>query len=410
MSISPRFVFLLALVVPSTCSSGCSEDEAPVPEALGGDADAMVSDTESSDSGTSDTASDASGDTSATDSEPDDAGPMPSLALIDLPRPIDLTPDGSIAAIEDIGDTVELWFYDTAKKTKTKKTTVGDPLANFTTGISANGRMSALHGSPTVYAGYWDEGSGWHDLPKMFGSGCDINVGAAWDISADGKTMVGLAWDGCAPVAIKSIDGVAKALQRLGVAMTPGAKPTNRATVVSDDGTTAAGFAENDTLDRSPAVWRADGTGFLLDPMEKDWPGEVLSIDAHGKTVAGTWQEGEGFVWTEAKGLLKLGKLKGAMDLLRTFPNAISADGKLVFGGYGDPWMDLPRAFVWTAKDGVRAIDEIATAHGVTIPDGITLANVIAASADGGVLLGTATDAAGKTQTFVLRLAPSAYD
>ena len=37
--------------------------------------------------------------------------------------------------------------------------------------------------------------------------------------------------------------------------------------MVSDDGKVAAGFAEN-TLTRSPAIWGADGAGFLIDPTD----------------------------------------------------------------------------------------------------------------------------------------------
>jgi hypothetical protein len=388
---------------------GCSSEETPATEPLGVDSgsdtsstvvDSAVVDSAAADSSSADVVEETE------TSPPVKAG----IDLVDLPRPIDLTPDGRIAAIEDVGATVDLYFFDTASKKQTKKTSVGDPSGAFSTGISATLRVSAVHMPMKVEAGYWEEATGWHDLDKVYPLGCDANVGGAFDISGDGKVLVGLVWNGCSPAAFKWTEGGAmKVLQVLGKPFEGKDHPTNRATVVSDDGAIVAGFAENAPADRSPAIWNADGTGFLLDPSNHDDPGEILSIDAHGTTVAGTWWAGEGFVWTKAKGIVKLGKFPGSSDIEPTFPNAIAADGKLVFGGCGDAWLGTPHAFVWTAKDGMRSLADLATANGVTIPTGITLNNVVAASLDGSVLLGTCSDEMGKSQSFVLHLQPTAY-
>jgi hypothetical protein len=52
---------------------------------------------------------------------------------------------------------------------------------------------------------------------------------------------------------------------------------------------------------------------------------------------------------------------------------------------------------------------EVAAAAGVEIPTDYALVNVLAASADGSVLLGTAFDPDGAQVSFVLRLGAEAY-
>ncbi|MFT3771829.1 MAG: hypothetical protein QM820_41000 [Minicystis sp.] len=179
--------------------------------------------------------------------------------------------------------------------------------------------------------------------------------------------------------------------------------------MVSDDGRVAAGFAQQGGLDRTPAVWNADGTGFLLDPAEQNTPAEVLSISADGAMVAGVFGLEDGFLWTKEAGMVKLGPLPGGEAGQPVYPNAIAAGTKLVFGGVGDPFMTVPTAFVWTSSQGMRALSDLAAAQGVAIPAGYQLTVVLAASADGTVLLGVAYDEKGRQKTFVLRLPASAY-
>ncbi|MBL8625632.1 MAG: hypothetical protein JNK64_30250, partial [Myxococcales bacterium] len=187
----------------------------------------------------------------------------------------------------------------------------------------------------------------------------------------------------------------------------PGTAPTTRATVVSDDGRVAAGFAENGAVDRSPAIWQADGTGELLDPAVMDAPGEVLAIDGVGAVIAG--QRGnDGFIWTRAGGFTDIPRLAAALPSDPVYPNAMTADGTRVFGGIGNAFFTTPLAFVWSATAGTRDLTALATASGVDLPTGTVLNNVIAVSADGTVLIGTAMDAVFAPKTFVLRLPASA--
>ncbi|MFN8580832.1 MAG: hypothetical protein U0163_07650 [Gemmatimonadaceae bacterium] len=340
-------------------------------------------------------------------------GPI-GIQFLPLNLPIDLTPDGSVALLQDgLSSEVDLYFYTLRTGKLELKAHAGDPQFDFATGISANGRVSAIH-RRQAQAGLWSEGSGWLDLGSPYSGGCPgAGDAAAWDVSADGHVAVGLLWNGCNAEAFRWTDvsgaGVFTTLQLLG--SRPGGPPANRATVVSDDGRVAAGWAAKTPVDRWPAIWRADGTGMLLPLIPRgteDAPGEILSISTDGRTVAGTWNN-DAFYWTQGTGTVNIGKLPNALPTDATFANAIAADGKVIFGGCGDPFLSVPAAFVWTAAEGMKPLQNVAAAHGIVIPAGYLLTSVLAASTDGSIVLGVAYDPSFNQVSFVMRLPVSAY-
>lgn len=354
----------------------------------------------------------------AAPAEPDAAPPIdaaapPAFALFDYPLAIDVSPDGSRAVFQDFaGGVATVVVHDTATGVSTTVAELGDPARTLATGVAATGRISAMRNEP-LEAALWSPTGSWLDLGSPFAAGCgDAEVSGAFDVSADGHVAVGLAWDGCVAKGFRWSDasgaGAFAPLAVLGQsAAGPGTAPTNRATVVSDDGRVAAGFAENGPIDRSPAVWQPDGTGELLDPTNVDAPGEVLAIDGTGTALAG--QRGnDGFVWTRAAGFVAIPRLPAALPSDPVYPNAMTADGTRVFGGIGNAFFTTPLAFVWSATAGTRDLTELATASGVALPTGTILTSVLGASADGTVLIGTAMDAAFAPKTFVLRLPASA--
>ena len=343
---------------------------------------------------------------------------QPSLGTIDfipINTAVDLTPDGSVALLTDLG-TADVYLYDTFTHDLSLITSAGDPQRDFVTGISANLRVSALHGDP-VQAGLWSDAGGWLDLGRPNSSGgCGADIAAAWDISADGQVVIGLDWNVCDGEAFRWSDasgvGVFTPMQVLGhVPSGSTSAPTNRATVISDDGAVTAGFAQTVRVDRWPALWDASGSGFLLDAggvFSSDAPGEVLSISEDGSVVAGIWNL-DGFYWSLPTGVVDIGRLPNALPSDPTHPNAIADGGQLIFGGCGDPFLGVPAAFVWTAADGMRPLQDILVASGVDIPSGYFLINVLASSTDGSLLLGQAFDASFNQVSFVLTLPISAY-
>ncbi|MDX2092754.1 MAG: hypothetical protein SFX73_33115 [Kofleriaceae bacterium] len=336
----------------------------------------------------------------------------PKLEVIDLPFPIDLTPSGDIALMQDIDPDGTFHFYDTATGTLTAKGTVGDPSRNMVTGISQNRLVTALYGEP-VQAGLWTESGGWTYVPSPYNNSkgdCASEIGATWDVTAAGSTVVGALWNGCIVEAFTHAPGAAAAtkLQTIGVPFPGMAAPNNRATKVADNGMLIGGFAMTFEVDRWPALWRPDGSGFLLEGQPEGTPGEVMAVSPAGTMAAGYWGAGNAFYWTEAGGAVNLGTLANHPDEL-TFVNAIAADDQLLFGRAGQPPFVIPDAFVWSPAGGMRKLQDVVTAAGLVVPEGYQLTNVLSASTDGTVVAGTAMNADFNQVSFILRLPASAY-
>lgn len=334
----------------------------------------------------------------------------PSILWLDSLLSVDLTPDGSVALAQD-ATSMEgaLLLIDTTTGETTEVTTLGDAGLNLATGLSAELDISAYFDVP-VLAGRWSQTGGWTEVPSPYASGCDSNIGAGFDVSDDGDVVVGLMWDGCAPAAFRWTEsGGTTPLAILGEPVDGSSvAPTNRATVVSGDGQVAAGFAANGYLDRTPARWSADGSGELLAPDEMAETGEVLSIDQDGDTL-GVQRGYDGYRWTESGGFVSLGRVDTMMPTDTVYPNALTADGRAVFGGVGSEYFTVPVAFVWTEAAGMRAVQELAVAAGIEIPEGYWLTSVVAASDDGTVLLGRAFDADFSSKTFILHAPAAAW-
>lgn len=341
-----------------------------------------------------------------------DAAVAPALLLLDHAIAVDVSPDGAIAVFEDLSSgTARLILVDTATGQARDVAAVGDPSRTIATGISDGGRVSALWGEP-VQAGVWTEAGGWVGLGSPHAEGCGEDLSSAFDVSADGATVVGLAWDGCAVDALWWDDtggaGTFRALERLGAPPEGASRgPTNRATVISDDGEVAGGFAEIGARDRSPAIWDASGDGTLIDP-DGEQPGEVLAISADGAVVAGNLGA-DGFVWTAEGGMVSVPRTPDALPSDPVFPNVTTGDGQVVLGGVGSAFFGTPVAFAWTADGGTVTLASVAEAAGVEVPEGTLFNSVMGVSADGTVVIGTAMDAELAPKTFVLRLPAGAF-
>jgi hypothetical protein len=348
------------------------------------------------------------------DSAAPPAAPGPSIEFVNVFQPVDLTPDGSIALMQQYNARGEFYFYRPETGSLEFKGDVGDASRAAVTAISAGGLVTGLHGEP-VQAGIWTERGGWTDLPSVFTTGCGTEIASAWDVTANGKTVVGMAWDECGVQAFRwdgTGSGVMTLLERLGAPSTGSTRPPdNRATVISDDGTAIAGWAATADVGRYPAAWRPDGSGFLLPAtVEPGTSGEVMAVSPDGRILTGYLGE-NAFYWTEATGLVSIGRLPPVdeFDYFGANATALSGDGRLIFGVSGQPFFGNPVAFVWTQAGGMRPLIDVVTAAGLTIPEGAKLTQVLASSTDGSVILGQATLADYSILCFVLRLPLSAY-
>ncbi|MES2639484.1 MAG: hypothetical protein V4850_08360 [Myxococcota bacterium] len=348
-----------------------------------------------------------------TDTDTDTGTPVTArIAWFDDMSGMDLSPDGTRAVAQRMSSLAgEVLFLDTVTDEVRSVTTLGDATRNLATGLSADGRISALYDTPVVEAGLWTEATGWQDLASPFAVGCDSDNGGGFDLSDDGTVVVGLLWDVCSPAAFRWTEaGGVQVLDILGEASEGSTNaPANRASVVSGDGQVSAGFAAYGPLDRSPTRWTADGAGELLAPDDRDAPGEVLSIDYDGSTL-GVLRGYDGYVWTAAGGFVSLGRLETALPSDPVYVNALSADGHLAFGGVGSEFFGLPTAFVWSEALGMRSVQEVATAAGIVVDEGYWLTNVMAVSDDSTVILGRAFNAEGAPTTFVMHVPADVWE
>ncbi|MDX2092510.1 MAG: hypothetical protein SFX73_31895 [Kofleriaceae bacterium] len=352
-----------------------------------------------------------------------DAGPdplLPGIAMLtDLERVVDVTSDGRTVLFWKQSNG-ELYFYDVATGNLEIQTTLDtEELQNQQPhAMSDVGHIVAGYGVRPEAASRWDAANGWQKLKSPVGP-CHIDpdmpdltaTGSAFGVTPDGKGVVGLLWEaGCKTQAFiwkdTGGDGTMIPLQKVG----RGSIQSERASVISANGKVAAGFAPDVVgefnIDRAPAVWKDDGTGFLLLPNQTDGnPGEVKAISADGKILAGMWASADpnevafggttGFTWTEETGLVRFSSSTPASDQI--VMNAMSADGKYLYGlltHFLDPTDFFSAseisAFVWNKDKGMRNLQEVAIGAGISMPANHFLTNVMAVSADGRVVVGTA--------------------
>lgn len=359
---------------------------------------------------------------------PETPAPTATLAFVPNMRAEDLSSNGTTVLLTDpASPTAEFYFYDIATGTTTLKGAAGDALADFTTGISNGLRVSAIHGVPEQ-AGLWQDGI-WVDLGNIYPAGCVIDEGTGaqnqsggWDIDSAGHAAVGLVWNGCNAEAFYWSDaggvGAFTPLDMLGTGSSDGeggyGPPISRATVVSDNGLVAAGWASDTAtvgdvtygIDRRPAIWQSNGAGMLISggtAFPPDAPGEVLAIGGDGSTVAGVWNQ-KPFVYSATL---------GAVDLVGEgyfgYAQAVALNGQLVFGTYQEGFFGNPIPFVWTQAGGVKSILDLAAENDITLPENYWWQAIVAASADGTVVVGVAYDETFNLNTYVLKMPVSVY-
>ena len=316
------------------------------------------------------------------------SSPLASQQIVSLPLGSwanDVTPDGEVV--------VGTWnYYDGfiwRWRTQPAPTVVlgGDLIAVSDDGTVACGNMPDPGGSGQLVAGLWTAAGGWQSLGYVPGTPllCGGGLSTAYDISGDGTTVVGLAWNnGCngqgfrwtAATGLQLLQGLANG--------------NNRCSAISGDGSSLGGFAQG-TFNRTPAYWNPDTTGAVLDVSSQ---GEVLGFDENGgKSVGTRWfggaaygaflRDGQSGVFTNL-GSLQGGQWNGmATDL---------AEGAGVVIGF-DQYNQARKAWVWTAADGMKSLNDRLTALGVTGAPPLWVCRAV--SDDGNVVVGGAQDPVG---------------
>ena len=246
-------------------------------------------------------------------------------------------------------------------------------------------------------AARWTQATGWVSLGYLPNALSCPSRSNAYDVSDDGNTVVGLSWDGCSGRGF--VWDPVNGMQELDVQINGG----NRASAISGDGSTAAGFAQSNS--RSPVYWNpSDLTGVPLDPA---LGGEVYGLSTDGNLSVGTLYQGssaglyEAYVRDASTGFLaNLGALDG-----NNFAAAgldITDDGSVITGF---DYFQLSRVgWVWTASDGIISLQDRMAALGLSIPNVYTCNAV---SDDGLTIVGGAPpQGGGFSAGYIAKLSP----
>jgi probable HAF family extracellular repeat protein len=118
-----------------------------------------------------------------------------------------------------------------------------------------------------------------------------------------------------------------------------------------------------------------------------------------GSTAPNNVHNPEAFRWTQSGGMVGLGYLSGDNF---SAAYAVNANGSVVVGCSGLNG-NCGRAFLWTAVDGMKSVQALLKAKGVSTT-GWTLMSAQGVSADGQVIVGAGVDPNGRTQGWIARL------
>lgn len=280
----------------------------------------------------------------------------------------DVTPDGKIV----VGGGPQGAFY-WRWQTDPTPTLIG---AGNAVAVSDDGSVIAGNITSSVtgqeVAAIWTQADGWTELGGLPSGGCDAFLSAAYDISADGKAVVGLGWEGCSGRAFlwTEEDGM-QLLEFMGLG-------SNRANVISGDGKTVGGFVQG-TGSRTPAVWNADtltGTVFDLDAV-----GEARGVDGYGSVTMGDVNE-NAYYNSDDAGFVNLGTLND--DWVGATTGVSENRERFV----GFDYIGLSReAWTYTESGGMRSLYETLDQAGVQgLPAKLEVCRKV--SADGTVIVG----------------------
>lgn len=327
------------------------------------------------------------------------------------------------------------------------------PLGRLTTdvqsianGISADGRVvvgASYSPAAKTHAFYWTKATGMRafDVPPS------TEVSSAYDVSADGRTVVGYMSGASGTTAVRWIDGVpellptqpanwsityAGALSRDGLVMTghydddssseiigyrwssstgfvtlgrlSDEMPNSNPHGISGDGSTIVGLSHDDSSSTTSAFrWTAlegiaslDGAGRYSHSRADD-----ASFD--GSVIVGTGRlmisdRSEAFRWTAGEGIVPLGGPSATIS--RGSAQAITPDGKTIVGGaeFNDPFDSGP--FVWNEQHGMRSLARMLRDSGISL-DGWDLGTAIGVSDDGRTITGFGKNPKGENEAWV---------
>jgi probable HAF family extracellular repeat protein len=274
--------------------------------------------------------------------------------------------------------------------------------------VSADGKV-VVGDSRSVASGSLGEAFRWTQTSGMVGLG-DLPGGQfasqAFDVSANGSVVVGRSESG--QFNFEAFRWT-QATGMLGLGFIQGSlAPINAssAEAVSPDGSVVVGSNEAfGGVGRQAFRW-TQATGMVgLGRLPGGTFSEATDISADGSVIVGqseTFASIDAFRWTQAGGMVSLGHLPGGTQSASV---AVSADGSLVVGRdiIGGP-TDF-EAFIWDGTNGMRNLREVLIAQGDDLT-GWSLSEARGISADGRIIIGFGINPEGNREAWLAELTP----
>jgi probable HAF family extracellular repeat protein len=168
-------------------------------------------------------------------------------------------------------------------------------------------------------------------------------------------------------------------------------------------GPSPSGFEAFLWTNKSGAVWLGDLPG-------GDFDSGARGVSANGKVIVGSGNSAlgrEAFLWTSEGGMVGLGDLPGGD--FESEAIAVSADGSVVVGNsrtgtFDDPTPIVEEGFVWTQANGMLRLEDILVANGtigLTDWSGLKVRGI---SDNGKWIVGTGTNPSGFNEAFLVEL------
>ncbi len=312
-----------------------------------------------------------------------------------------MSPDGQRFVAADAFDLYQLEIQTNVW------TGIGAGQGSFSSAKVANGPLRIATNYPDTATGtlnvpsLWD--GAWTSLPGL-GSSSGGTTGTAYDISADGQTIVGLMW--ISPGEAHAFRWTAAGGT---VDLAPGVGFSSRANAVSNDGSTVVGWRSSGN--RRATRWQGGVQTFLgsLDPANpQNGTSEALGVSANGAVIVGG-SANKAFRWTQSGGMQDLGRLPSTSNAQAL---GVSGDGETVVGWSGTNFLDS-RAVVWRPEFGSQVVDlaDLLFSLGVTMAGQWTMRTAVDVSDDGTVIAGWGINPLGTVESFRVTLprTPLAY-
>ena len=299
--------------------------------------------------------------------------------------------DGSVIGAYIQGDSYYMWTPATGV------TSIGGAWQGGVASVSADGSRisgSAFGSDGMSYAGYYTVGTGQWTTLGGIGGNSDTSASSGWNISGDGKMVVGLGWvnGGTAHAIASTPAGAMHDLGSLG--------GSSRANGVSYDGSIIAGWVEQPDGQWTGAYWK-NGTLHIMVDDQGNALQEAGAVSADGKWIVGDGKYGQTWRYNT---VTQQTEWLGDLDATADFQGAtgISADGQIIVGydrGFGPAVQG--QGTIWIEGQGMLNFTDYITSQGVDL-GGRTLALPLGVSADGRTFYGMDNTGSG----FVVTLAP----